>query len=487
MMRFVNTKKQARWMLLSFFMVSAMDVASGDQLLIAAVKGQDRVAARELIARNVDVNAPEANGATALHWAVHRDDLETAKLLIEAGANVNATNDLGVMPLSLACANGNASMVETLLIAGADSNAALMTGETALMRAAYTGDIDTVDVLLEYGADVNAKEPVREQTALMWALDRKRMEVVRRLVERGADIRATTTLGFTPLLFAARHGNSEAVKMFLDAGADANTTANDNLSALHVAVLRGHGDVAVLLLEGGADPNANGPGYTPLHWAAGVWETELTGTNGMTAPKGHEWDRLRGVAEGKYELVKALLEAGADPNAVLEENPKVWGYTIALPAKNSRPLALAAYAGEGDIMRLLADHGADASLRPDNGLTTLMLAVGASRIMWISRVSEKDALETVKAALELGADVNETNGAGNTALHEAAKVGSTQIVQFLVDNGANIDAKNKRGQVPMDVARYDAANAGKPGNKGKRPPAGRLLQELSAQAKAEKL
>jgi len=469
---------------LSLCLVAAVDAACGNLSLIAAVRGQDGAAARELIAGNADVNAAQANGATALHWAVHRDDLEIANALIEAGADVNATIDIGVMPLSLACANGNESMAGLLLEAGADANATLMTGETVLMRAAYTGDIETVDVLLEHGADLNAMEPVREQTALMWALDRKRMAVVLRLVERGADIHATTTLGFTPLLFAARHGNTEAVELFLDAGADVNATAQDNLSALHVAVVRGHGDVAALLLEGGADPNVDAPGYTPLHWATGTWDTEMTGTNGMTAPKGHEWERLRGVQDGKFELVKALLEHGADPNAVLKENPKVWGYTIALPAKNSRPMALAAYAGEGDIMRLLAVHGADPSLRPVNDLTTLMLAVGASRIRWISRVSESDALEAVKAALELGADVNETNGAGNTALHEAAKVGSTQIVQFLVDNGANIDAKNKRGQIPMDIARYDAANAGKPGNKGKRPPAGRLLQELSAQARA---
>ena len=150
-------------------------------------------------------------------------------------------------------------------------------------------------------------------------------------------------------------------------------------------------------------------------------------------------------------------------------------------------MALAAYAGEGAIMRLLAEHGADQSLRPDNDLTTLMLAAGASRIPWISRVSQNESLEAVEAALELGADVNEANGQGNTALHEAAKKGSVEVVQFLVDAGANIGAKNKRGQTAVDVARYDAANAGKPENRGKRPPVWNLLKRLSAQSEVLKL
>ncbi len=485
MMRRADMMKQVRWMLLFLFLVSTMGVARGDQLLIAAVKDRDSVAARELIARNVDVNEPQINGATALHWAVHRDDFEMVNLLIQAGANVNTVTDIGVMPLSLACENGSTSVAEVLLNAGADSNATLRTGETSLMRAAFVGDLGTVNALLAHGADVNAKEPVRQQTALMWALDRKREDVVRRLVEKGADVDATTTLGFTPLFFAARHNNVEAATLFLDAGVDVNAISKDDLSALHVAVRRGHLEVTQLLLERGADANADKPGYTPLHWATGTWDTELTGRNGMRAPKGHEWHSLRGVQEGKFEMVKALLDHGADPNAVLKTNPKVWGYTIALPAKNSRPLALAAYAGAADVMRLLVERGADFSARPDNDLTTLMLAVGASRIVWINRVTEEESLEAAKAALELGADVNATNGRGNTALHEAAKLGAVEVARFLVHSGADIKAKNERGATPIDVARYNADELGQAHAEGERPPVARLLLEMSVQVEAQ--
>ena len=102
------------------------------------------------------------------------------------------------------------------------------------------------------------------------------------------------------------------------------------MTTLHVATVRGHAKVAALLLERGADPNNDGPGYTALHWAVGTWETEMNGANGMTAPKGHEWDRMRGVQEDKLELVKALLEHGADPNAKLKKSPTRYGFTVML-------------------------------------------------------------------------------------------------------------------------------------------------------------
>jgi ankyrin repeat protein len=136
----------------------AMGAAGSDVRLADAVQNRNKQAVRSLLRQHPDVNAPQGDGATALHWAAHWEDVGTAELLIRAGANVNARNDYGVTPLSLACANGNAAIIEKLLKAGADPNGAVRGGETPFMLAARTGHVDAVKQLLTYGADVNAKE-----------------------------------------------------------------------------------------------------------------------------------------------------------------------------------------------------------------------------------------------------------------------------------------------------------------------------------------
>ena len=101
-----------------------------DLPLVEAVKSRDTDAVRTLLAEGVDVNAPQSDGATALHWAAYRDDVDTAALLIKAGANVNTANELGATPLWLAADNGSPTMIERLLDAGANPNVALPEGET---------------------------------------------------------------------------------------------------------------------------------------------------------------------------------------------------------------------------------------------------------------------------------------------------------------------------------------------------------------------
>src|SRR5437016_5674810 len=149
---------------ISMLFVTTLVAASTDPRLIDAVKNADRPGISALLRQHIDVNAPETDGTTALHWAVYRDDVQTADLLIRSGANVKSANRYGVTPLSLACVNGNAAMVELLLKAGADPNTALPEGETALMTASRTGKVDAVKSLLAHGANVNAKESWRGQT-----------------------------------------------------------------------------------------------------------------------------------------------------------------------------------------------------------------------------------------------------------------------------------------------------------------------------------
>jgi ankyrin repeat protein len=428
--------------------------APTDATLVDAVRQRDRDAVRALLKRGVDVNAPQADGATALHWAAHLDDLETADLLIRAGANVNTANDFGATPLWVACVNGSAPMVEKLLGSGADPNAALPSGETPLMTASRAGRVEAVRLLLAHRADVNASEHLRGQTALMWAAAEQHPEVVRTLIEMGAEVAArsrsrrqlvSTTNnadysgvleveqgGYTPLLFAARVGDLASATLLLAAGANVNDAAASGTSALVVAAHSGHRQLAGLLLERGADPNVQAAGYGALHIA---------------------------VRRGDIELIRLLLARGANPNArITQGSPgRRVSADIVLGAETigATPLWLAASLGHTDIMRLLAAKGADPAIDKD-GATPLMAAIGNS---------EPRALDVINVLLELGVDVNAQDEAGNTALHIAATRGFTGVAQALVDNGARPDIKNHRGQTPLALA---LSASGEPGGRGGR-------------------
>ena len=444
----------------------AIPVASEDGLrLVWAVKNQDALTIRALLQQQVDVNTPEPDGATALLWAAQWDDLETAKLLISVGANVSAANDYGVTPLLMACTNGSAAMIEDLLNAGANPNAALPTGETPLMRAALTGRLEAVKALLAHGADVSAREASREQTALMWAVSEKHLDVARTLIEHGADVRGRSASGFSSLMFAARHGELEMVKLLLGHGADVNETASDGISVLHVATVRGHAALVEFLLNQGVDPNLDGAGYTALHWAAGTWESYMTRDYRVESG---EWSVLGGLPtlEVKLGLIRALLRKGASVNARLKKNPPRFGATIFSSRLlgggslvGATPFLVAALAGDVEVMRLLVAHGADPLLTTSDKTTPLMVAAGLGTSEDETLVPMSTRLDAAKLCVELGADVNAANEAGNTALHATAFLGFDTITQFLVDSGADVNPTNKEGETPLKIAEGFVINA----------------------------
>jgi ankyrin repeat protein len=452
---------------------ASLGAGSSDPRVAEAARRRDAAAVRALIRQGVEVRATLPDGATALHWAAYWGDADLVSHLIRAGASADARNDLGVTPLALACLNGNLAIVEALLAAGADPNGAQPTGETALMTAARAGSAAVVTALLDRGAGVNAKEPTRGQTALMWAASEQHPDVIRVLIKRGADVHARSTTGFTALLFAARDGDVDTARSLLEGGARPNDASGDGLTPLLVATVRGRTAFAEFLLDHGADPNLKTAGYTALHWAAGTWVTQLTGRFGITA-ESKEWGALGGLRGAtKLAFVRQLLAHGADPNDRVVKTPPLFGTSfsshctancgrgIGLPLNHSlnnvlgvnldgaTPLLLAAEAGDAAVMRALLDAGADPSLVSKEKTTPLMLAAGLSWTAGQSLTTEDSVLEAVKVALAAGNDVNAVSEYGDTALHGAARSGMNSVIQFLVDNGARVDARNKWGETPL--------------------------------------
>jgi ankyrin repeat protein len=470
---------------LSFVLFWSLAVAAErNDRLVNAVKQQDHSAVAAILQQGSDVNAPVADGATALHWAAHRDNLDIASLLVGAGANPNAVTDQGVTALALACINRSVRMAELLLKAGANPNAALETGETALMTAAWTGNADLVRLLLAHGASPNAKRSWNGQTALMWAASKGHSDVIRQLVTSGADVHAKTRDGFTPLHFAARNGDQKSAQLLLAAGSPINETASDGSVPLVVATVRGHSAFAAFLLTMGANPNASGTGHTALHWAAGRWNTELTGTTGIDTQASREWAALAGVPSGKLELIHALLAHGADPNARLEKLPFHYGYSQGVGQKRkmlvgATPFLIAAMSADVGVMRLLASNGADPRLVTQDGTTPLMVAAGLGRALGESRASDEETLRAVELAFVLGNDVHAVNDAGQTALHGAAHIRFNALIQILVNQGANVNVKDKRGDTPLMVAERTLQSGGEAITQ--RTSTGDLLRKLGAQ------
>ena len=429
--------------------------AADDLRLVEAAKQRDGQALRRLLeAPNVDVNAALPDGGTALHWAVHWDDLDMVDLLVRAGADVDAANDYGIVPLVLACTNGHTAIAERLLAAGANPNKVALVGEeTVLMTAARTGVAGVVNALLDHGAEVDARDGHHGQTALMWAAAEGHEAVVRTLLARGAalDARSDAT-GFTPLLFAARTGDLDLMRVLLAAGADVDEAANDGTTALSIATLRSDTRLGEFLLAEGADPN-RGAGFAPLHWAAGSWANIGDVDDGTRRSDADDWLKFEGLtAPAKHEFIKLLLDYGADPNARTERYPS--GGRYGGGASGATPFQIAAQVGDLDTMRLLLEAGADSLVADAVGKTPMIAAAGPLRAGY-SPVPERVALEAVMLTLELGNDVNAADLDGETALHAAAYrglSGSESIVRLLVENGANLNAKNVWGWTPLTIS-----------------------------------
>ena len=489
--------------------------AATDAPLADAAMANDIEAVRSLLIEDeVDVNAAQGDGMTALHWAAFQDDVEMAKLLIAAEANVKAKIRIGgTTPLALASKNGSAEMIETLVDAGADVHALTSNGTTHLMSAALSGSAAAVSALLDHGAFVNARESTNGQTALMFAAWENRPEVIRVLAERGGHVGLASLLvpmtgppvdtvgnvivqppqppqppapaagqagargggpggqpqappqnrrpgrprapgtnsimgGMTALLFAARDGNLESVRALVEAGADVDqVNVGEGSSAMVIAIANGHYTVAKFLLDSGADPNlANLDGLTPLYATVNMRYAPVS-----WAPN----PRTDQETVDSLDLLQAFLDRGADPDARIER--KLWFSPTShnrgwIDPAGSTAFWRAAQSSDVEAMRVLVEGGADPRLTSKGGATPLVVASGIGWIGNFTQNSPDSWMDAVRYCVELGNDVNAPDVDGFTALHGAAARGDEEMILYLLDEGADIEAINKDGNSVADMA-----------------------------------
>jgi uncharacterized protein len=364
-----------------FALYMTLSGASVSSVADAAMAG-DKASLQSALKQKADVNAQQADGATAIQWASYRNDLEMADLLIAAGANVKTPNSDGATPLSLASINGSAAMIAKLIKAGADSNEKGPRGETALMYASRNGNVAALKALLDSKADVHAKETLRGTTALMWAVEQAHADAAKVLIEHGADVKA------------ASNPDTKGNKAYLAPSVQARAASAQGAGGRANAAGRNAPPPAPAAARRGAAPAAAGADADIVALAdAAAAEFSFGRQNdkdggGLTA-------MVLAARQDCLECVKVLIEAGADVNQVSH-----YGWTPLLTATQNRHYKLAAY---------LLEKGANPNILNNGGWGPLYIATDNRNIEggdYPVRKPDMDHLEYIKLLLDRGANAN---------------------------------------------------------------------------------
>jgi ankyrin repeat protein len=407
---------------------------------------------------DADVDSRNPDGSTPLQWAVYQGDVAEVRRLLDAGADVSLANDYGATPMGLAAEVADTAILALLLDAGANADSPNPEGQTALMAVARTGNVEAAKLLLEHGATVDARESWGGQTALMWASARRHPEMIELLITHGADANARSTVrdyqrhitaegrpksldsgGFTALLYAARENCAACVDVLLANGADIDLADPDGVSPLHLAIMNANWDLAKRLIEAGADVDQwDIFGEAPLFTAVGQ-RTRYDGGRASIDPL-NETDGLT--------IVRLLLERGANPNMQLFFRPaNVRGPTN---TRGSTPLIRAANNNDREVVQLLLEHGADATVYMADRQTPIHAVLAG-------RAGEKDALELVRILHEAGTDVNVValivhieEVRGGSALHYAVRKRYKDVIRLLASYGIDMNLKDQDGLTALD-------------------------------------
>ncbi len=260
-------------------------------------------------------------------------------------------------------------------------------------------------------------------------------------------------------MYAACNGAAGAGKVLLERGADVNATDPDKATALVLAIINYHYDFAAMLLERSADPNiADTTGMAALFAAVDMQSLPWM----FGRPENPPPSKVNA-----FDLIEMLLKHGANPNATLTAVQFQRAHTDGDSALGvgATPFHRAAKASDVPVMKLLLKYGADPKAVMKNGNNALMLAAGLGyrdgnmAVPTKDRGTPEDSVAAMQLCLDDGVNINATGANGDTALHDAINGREgLEVVRYLVDHGADLSAKNTRGQTPLDAAKASRKN-----------------------------
>ncbi|KAI0547888.1 ankyrin repeat-containing domain protein [Xylaria curta] len=434
--------------------ISACNFEEGTALHGALRAGHTELA-KFLIASGLDISAIDDREKTALHYAAKRGQEDVVQLLLKNGACVLAKDGSGETAIHKAVQYGHEDLVKILLESidsGTEAERWRLT--LRLSRAVAREDEKEVGLLLKMGADPNLKL-YSDLSFLEHAVLRGNTKIIELLLSNGARIEDTGEWGETSLHWAAYRGFDTSVQLLLDHGADIQATDNQGTTPLHLAVIYGELAVANKLLDGGARLDAKAcHGNTVLAWAlhSGIDMLYREHVSNLVAKYDFPHrDQDRDI-EKRLGVLDFLIKKGADLNGqqwlrhtalslAITESPETVRVALvrrllekkvsvaALDAEGNSALWQAARESPG-VVRLLLEHGAEVDQPNMKGVTAL------------SRAVLHGNKENVLLLIEAGANVEAVDGDGFTILHEAVTslFGSTDIVDLLLSHGANINA-----------------------------------------------
>lgn len=496
--------------LVDFLVSAGANVAAVTRLgdytpLLVAMRAGHEGAALSLVRAGASVTATTSTGVTPLHFAAQGGSVKVIEAMLAAGADIEAKESASSQtPLMFAASFGRTDAVRYLISRGAEVNVRTprvdlpaVEAEDRAAQRQRTVAMRERNMTPEERAAAAAADSAREADRAQQgpqpggggtapAQPAAQGQAAAGAIPEGDPDRPLSYSelvggigGMTPFLHAVRQGHMETALALLDEGADVNDQmGGDNASAMLMATMNGHWDLAVKLLERGANPNvASDAGSTPLYAAINLyWAPKAL----YPQPKNFEFQEIDFL-----DFLETLLKNGADPNVRLDKHLWYMSYNfdlLGVDTGGASPFWRAAYALDIPVMKLLLQYGADPEIPTRKGPERRrgpaidedpsgleVIPVGGPGVYPIHAASgvgygldfagnahryvPDGWLPTVKFLVEeVGADVNVRDHMGYSALHHAASRGDVELIQYLVDQGADVMAVSRRGQTTADLA-----------------------------------